>query len=129
MIELTTKLVAAYLGNNPMAARDIPDLIRSTYAALATAATPEPPAAERQQPAVSIRKSVTAEAIICLDCGQSQKMLKRHLATAHGLTVDEYRTKWSLPADYPMVAPDYAAHRSQLAFKIGLGRKRKVDAT
>ena len=128
MIHLTAKLVAAYLGKNPVAAGDVPDLIRSVHAVLVRIASPAPEPVEPQQPFVSIKKSVTPEAIICLECGKSQKMLKRHLATAHGLSVDAYRANWSLPAEYPMVAPNYAQHRSQLAIKIGLGRKRNVAA-
>ncbi|MTJ79771.1 MAG: MucR family transcriptional regulator [Telmatospirillum sp.] len=128
MINLTARIVAAYLGNNPVAASEIPDLIKATYNALASAAAPAAKPAEPLQPSVPIRKSVTPDAIICLECGRPQKMLKRHLASAHGLTVDDYRSKWSLPADYPMVAPNYAEHRSQLAVKIGLGRKKAAPA-
>lgn len=128
---LTAKLVAAYLGNTTIAIGDVPTLIASTYAALVNTASPEPAPAEPQPPAVSVKKSVTADAIVCLECGKRQKMLKRHLHTAHGLSVEDYRSKWSLPADYPMVAPDYAARRSQLAIDHGLGRKKadEVDAT
>lgn len=107
-----------------MAASDIPDLINSIHQALVDIALPTAEGDPSQRPAVSIKKSVTAEALTCLDCGQHQKMLKRHLRTAHGLTVDDYRAKWGLPSDYPMVAPAYAKTRSQLAMKIGLGRKK-----
>jgi predicted transcriptional regulator len=124
-IHLTAKLVAAYLRKNHLATGDIVNLIRSTYATVADTASPEPAPVERPQPAVAARKSVTPDVIICLDCGSPQKMLKRHIGSAHGLTVDEYRAKWSLGADYPMVAPNYAAHRSELAIKIGLGHSRK----
>ena len=126
-IDLTTKIVAAYLGNNVVAASDIPDLIRKTYSALVGTASPAALPVEARQPAVPVKKSVTPDAIICLDCGVPHKMLKRHLHTAHDLTVDEYRAKWSLAADYPVVAPDYAARRSALAVSIGLGRKRAVE--
>ncbi len=125
---LTAKLVAAYLRGNTIAVSDVPTLIGSTYTALANTTVPEPLPAEHQSPAVSVKKSVTPDAIICLDCGKSQKMLKRHLHTAHNLSVEDYRSKWSLPADYPMVAHDYAARRSQLAITFGLGRK-KPDKT
>jgi predicted transcriptional regulator len=124
---LATRIVAAYLRRNSVAVSEIPELIRVTHTALARVVSPEPQQAERQQPAVTVKKSVTADAIACLECGKHQKMLKRHLQTAHGLTVDEYRAKWALPSDYPMVAPNYAQHRSQLAVKIGLGRKKAVE--
>ena len=126
--EFTTKIVAAYLASNTIAASEIPDLISATYAALVDTASPTSAPAPRQEPAVSIRKSVRPSAIICLDCGKGHQMLKRHLHAAHGLSVDEYRAKWSLPRDYPVVAPDYAAHRSNLAIGIGLGRKPVVQA-
>lgn len=125
---LTARLVAAYLGNTAVAIGDVSPLIASTYAALINTASPEPAPAEHQPPAVSVKKSVTADAIVCLECGKRQKMLKRHLHTAHDLTVEDYRSKWSLPADYPMVAPDYAARRSQLAIDHGLGRKKADEA-
>lgn len=125
----TSKIVAAYLRGNPLVASELPELIRSTYTALLATDSPEPLVVERQAPAVSIRKSITPDAIICLECGKSQKTLKRHLRTAHDLTVDDYRAKWELPSDYPMVAPSYAQHRSQLAVKIGLGRGKAAAAT
>jgi predicted transcriptional regulator len=125
---LTAKVVAAYLRNNRLATSDIPDLIKATYAALVNATAPVAEPMVQQQPVVSIRKSVTPDAIICLECGKPQKMAKRHLRTAHGLSVDEYRAKWSLPADYPMVAANYAANRSRLALQFGLGRKKVVEA-
>jgi len=98
----------------------------NTYSALLAAGSPVPVAADLQLPAVSVRKSVTPDAIICLECGKGFKMLKRHLGTDHGTTIADYRAKWSLPNDYPVVAPNYAAHRSQLAKDIGLGRKPKA---
>ncbi len=122
---LATKIVAAYVGNNTLTISDIPDLIQAAYTALVRAISPAPAPVEAQPPAVAVKKSVTPGAIICLECGKSQKMLKRHLLTAHDLTVDDYRAKWSLPADYPMVAPDYAARRSELAKASGLGFSRK----
>jgi len=128
MIDLTTKIVAAYLKNHTVATAELPDLIRTVHAALQRTETPAPEPVERPQPMISVRKSVTPDAIVCLECGKPQKMLKRHLATAHDLTVDQYRAKWSLPSDYPMVAPSYAAHRSQLAKAIGLGTSRKRDS-
>jgi predicted transcriptional regulator len=120
----TAKIVAAYVGNNTIAVTDLPDLMRTTYTALVDAGTPTPTQAERAAPAVTLKKSVTPDALYCLDCGKAQSMLKRHIATAHSMSVDEYRAKWGLAKDYPMVAPSYAAHRSELAKKIGLGRTR-----
>jgi predicted transcriptional regulator len=124
-VQQTAKIVAAYVGNHNVAINDLPDLISSTYAALNGTSTPEPIQAERLPPAVPIKKSVTPDAVICLECGKPQSMLKRHIATSHELSVDEYRAKWGLASDYPMVAPNYAARRSELAIKIGLGRKPK----
>ena len=123
MIEKTAKLVAAYLSKNSLATKDIPDLIRSIHAALSGVGTVEPPTAALV-PAVPIKKSVSADALTCLDCGKRFKMLKRHLSTDHGLTIDEYRQKWGLPSDYPVVAPAYAEVRSSLAKSIGLGTKK-----
>lgn len=123
LIGLTASLVAAYLRGNPMPAGQLSDFIRSTHSALASVTAPQPQPVSAQQPAVSVRKSVRPHAIACLECGKEQKMLKRHLNTAHGLTVEDYKAKWSLPGDYPMTAPDYASTRSDLAKRIGLGRK------
>ncbi len=121
LLELTTKIVAAHVANNPIAATDLPDLIATVHQTLATVGTEE--AAGKPKPAVSIKQSVKPEYIVCLDDGKKLKMLKRHLRTAYNMTPDEYRQKWGLPSDYPMVAPKYAAVRSKLAKKIGLGRK------
>ena len=121
---LTTKIVAAYLGSSTLAATEIPNLITSVYSTLAATDNPASAPAERQQPAVSVKRSVTPDYIVCLECGDRQKMLKRHLTTGHGLTADEYRTKWSLPKDYPLVAPEYAARRSEFAKAVGLGYSR-----
>lgn len=127
MLDQTTKLVTAYLAKNPVPVADIPGLIRSTYFALAGVSSAEPQGAtpERRLPAVPVRKSVTHGAILCLECGRKFAMLKRHLRADHGLTPDEYRSKWGLAADYPMVAPAYAEARSVLAKSIGLGRKKQ----
>ncbi|CUW39907.1 Transcriptional regulatory protein ros [Magnetospirillum sp. XM-1] len=121
---LTTKIVAAYLGSNTLTATEIPNLIKSVFSTLASADTPASAPSEQQQPAVSVKKSVTPGHIVCLECGSRQKMLKRHLLTSHGLTPDEYRVNWNLPTDYPMVAPEYAARRSEFAKAIGLGHSR-----
>jgi predicted transcriptional regulator len=130
LLTLTTEIVAGHLGNNKVPTNDIPALIKQIYEALALVSGRAAPA-ERLQPAVSIRKSITPDHIICLEDGKKLRMLKRHLKTSYNLTPDEYRERWGLPADYPMVAPNYAAQRSALAKKIGLGtrpRKRKRRA-
>jgi predicted transcriptional regulator len=120
---LTASLVAAYLRGNSMPVSDVADLINTTHAAMIAVLVSKDQPAEPQKPAVSVKKSVLSHAIICLECGEHKQMLKRHLSTAHGLSVDDYKAKWSLPADYPMTAPNYAGTRSNLAKKIGLGRK------
>ena len=121
LLELTTKIVAAHVSHNAMPAADLPRLIATVHETLANLRPEE--AAPRPEPAVSIKQSVKPEYIVCLDDGKKLKMLKRHLRTAYNMSPDEYRKKWGLPADYPMVAPKYAAVRSELAKKIGLGRK------
>jgi predicted transcriptional regulator len=128
LLELTTKVVAAHVANNPIAVTDVPGLIATVHQALATLGPEEP--APRPEPAVPIKQSVKPEYIVCLDDGKKLKMLKRHLRTAYNMTPAEYRERWGLPRDYPMVAPNYAKKRSELAKKIGLGRKRgkKVKA-
>lgn len=123
---LAAGIVAVYVGNNTVGVADLPALIRSTYMALVGTGSAVPATPDRPPPAVPVKKSVTPDAIICLECGKGFKMLKRHLGTDHDLTVDGYRAKWSLPKDYPVVAPSYAAHRSQLAKDIGLGLKPKA---
>lgn len=123
LIGLTASLVAAYLRGNPMPVNELADFIRTTHAALAAVRAPLAQPAAPQQPAVSVKKSITPGAMICLECGGRKQMLKRHLHTAHGLSVADYKAKWSLPGDYPMTAPGYASTRSVLAKKIGLGRK------
>lgn len=124
LLELTTSIVSAYVSNNNVQPADLVALIASTYSALAglgSEAAPAPPAA--LIPAIAIRKSVTPDAIICLEDGKKFKSLKRHLNTSYGLTPEQYRVKWGLPSDYPMVAPAYAEARSALAKSMGLGRK------
>ncbi|MCB1550190.1 MAG: MucR family transcriptional regulator [Hyphomicrobiaceae bacterium] len=124
LLELTADIVAAYVSNNPLPSSEIGRVIADTYAAvskLQSAAEPQPQ--EKRAPAVPIKKSVTPDFIICLEDGKKFKSLKRHIGNFYNLTPDEYRAKWGLPADYPMVAPNYAAARSQLAKASGLGRK------
>lgn len=125
LLRMAVEVVSAYVGNNTLPASQIPDVIQTVHASLA--ALDDGPSgdakAEAQKPAVPIRKSVTPEHIVCLEDGKKLKMLKRHLRTNYNMTPDEYRAKWNLPPDYPMVAPDYARQRSEFAKKIGLGRK------
>ncbi|CUW37821.1 putative transcriptional regulator, Ros/MucR family [Magnetospirillum sp. XM-1] len=127
LLGLTTEIVAAHVANNSVAVADLPHLIQEVYRTLASVGS-APAVPERPQPAVNVKKSVTPDYIICLEDGKKLKMLKRHLKTAYNMSPEEYRDRWGLPADYPMVAPNYAQHRSSLAKKIGLGtkpRKRK----
>ena len=123
LLELTTEIVSAHVTNNPVAVQDLPDLIRQVHNTLS--AIDQAPASQfdRPQPAVPIKKSVTSDFIVCLEDGRKLKMLKRHLKTAYDMTPEDYRERWGLPADYPMVAPNYARQRSNLAKKIGLGTK------
>lgn len=125
---LTAKIVVSYAGNNPVEIAEVGALISTVYRTLVDLQSGAAPTEESQKlvPAVPVRKSITPDAVYCLDCGSPQKMLKRHLQSAHGLSIDEYRAKWNLPSDYPMVAPNYAAARSEMAKKIGLGKSRAV---
>jgi len=128
-IELTAEIVSAYVSNNTVAAGDIPALISQVHGALARVsghATDAP--SEPLKPAVSVKKSITPEYIVCLEDGKKFKSLKRHLRTQYSMTPEQYRDKWSLGADYPMVAPNYAAARSQLAKQMGLGQQRRRRA-
>jgi predicted transcriptional regulator len=125
LLTLTADIVAAHVENNAVAPADLPRAISIVYDALAGLAAPVAPApvAEPLAPAVSIRASVKPDTLTCLECGARQKTLKRHIGTAHDLTPDAYRAKWNLPNSYPMVAPNYTAARSEMAKRIGLGRK------
>jgi predicted transcriptional regulator len=125
-IDLTANIVSAYVSNNPTPASDIPALIGQIHAALLRVSTgrAEPPL-EPAKPAVPVKKSMTADYLICLEDGKRFKSLKRHLRTQYSMTPEQYRDKWGLPPDYPMVAPNYAVARSQLAKKMGLGQQRR----
>ena len=123
LITLTSDIVAAHVSNNSVSVEDVPTLIGNVHAALAGLGGDTEASAPRPEPAVSVRASVKKDAITCMDCGKKMKMLKRHLNTEHDMTPDEYRQRWDLPSDYPMVAPAYADTRRDLAKKIGLGRK------
>ena len=126
-IGLTAEIVSAYVSNNTVASADIPALISQVHTALQRVSNGEPQTStEPLKPAVPVKKSINPDFIICLEDGKKFKSLKRHLMTHYGLTPDQYRDKWALDASYPMVAPNYAAARSQLAKKMGLGRKRKT---
>ena len=124
LLALTADIVSSHVANNSVAVNDLPQLIQNVFATLSSLARAEPEPEPKQEPAVPIRQSVKPDYLVCLEDGKKLKMLKRHLMTAYGLTPDEYRAKWGLPADYPMVAPNYAEARRQLAKQIGLGTKR-----
>ncbi|MDH6231892.1 putative transcriptional regulator [Mesorhizobium soli] len=125
LVRLTSDVVSAYISNNAIPATSLPDLIAEIHASLSKLGKETAtPAVEAPKPAISVKKSVTDDYLICLEDGKKFKSLKRHIGTHYNLTPDEYRAKWGLPADYPMVAPAYAAARSSLAKKMGLGKKR-----
>ncbi len=122
ILELTAQIVAAHVSKNSVTSEALPELIGDVYKALMSV-DQKPVTTEKPQPVVPVRKSVTPDYIICLEDGKKLKMLKRHLKTAYNMTPEQYRERWDLPADYPMVAPNYANHRSNLAKQIGLGTK------
>ena len=125
---LAAEIVAAYVSANSVSAAQLPDVIRSVVDALVSLdGQAEAPKAEALKPAVSIRKSITPDYLVCLEDGRKLKMLKRHLRTTYDMSPQGYREKWGLPADYPMVAPNYAARRSEFAKQIGLGRKAVAE--
>ena len=123
--ELTADIVSAYVGHNALSAPDLSKLIADVHGALSGLGTTAPAPVEDLKPAVPIRKSITPDYIVCLEDGKKFKSLKRHLRTHYDLTPEQYREKWGLPADYPMVAPSYAEARSKLAKEMGLGQKRR----
>jgi predicted transcriptional regulator len=126
LIELTADVVSAYVSNNSVAAGELAGLINSVYLALSgVGAAPAAPPAEPLKPAVNPKKSITPDYIICLEDGKKFKSLKRHLSSMYSMSPEQYREKWGLPSDYPMVAPNYAEARSRLAKEMGLGQKRK----
>ena len=132
LLKLTTEIVTAYLSKNAVPMTQVPDLIRTVHTSLGgiqrTPVTATAPALEAGKPAVPVKKSITPEFLICLEDGKKLKMLKRHLRTVYNMTPEQYRAKWNLPADYPMVAPKYAAQRSDFAKKIGLGKDAPARA-
>ncbi len=123
LLALTSDIVAAYVANNAVPSTNLPGLIETVFSTLSGLGAP--PTEPKQKPAVPIRKSVTKQFIICLECGKEQKMIKRHLHTAHNTSPVEYRAKWGLAHDYPMVSPVYSVLRRKLAKEFGLGHKRK----
>jgi predicted transcriptional regulator len=128
LVALTADIVSAHLSNNSVAVNDLPTLIQNVHGALAGLGKVQEEAPVKQEPAVSVRSSIKPDYVVCLEDGLKMKMLKRHLMTDHGLTPDQYRQKWALGSDYPMVAPNYAEQRRALAKKIGLGTKRRRTA-
>ena len=124
LLEITTDIVASFVSNNPLPASGLAELITTVHNTVLTLAADAPVEAPRPDPAVPISKSITPDHIICLEDGRKLKMLKRYLRSRYDLTPEEYRARWGLPADYPMVAPNYAKRRSAFAKEIGLGRKR-----
>lgn len=127
LLEMTSDIVSSFVANNPVPASGLPELLKSVHETVQDLAENKPAEPPRPDPAVPISKSITPEHIICLEDGKKLKMLKRYLHTRYNLTPEEYRLRWNLPADYPMVAPNYAKRRSAFAKEIGLGRKKKTD--
>jgi predicted transcriptional regulator len=125
---LATEIVAAYVGRNQVAADQLPSLISTVHQALGQLGEPVAEPADERTPAVSARQSVHRDYVVCMDCGWKGQMLKRHLTTAHGLTVEQYRTRWNLPRDHAMTAPAYSERRSGFAKQFGLGRNRGASA-
>ncbi len=125
LLRMTTQVVSAYVGNNPVPETQISDVIQSVYGSLEGLSGGRTSTQTKQKPAVPIKRSITPDHIVCLEDGKKLKMLKRYLRTAYNLTPEQYRAKWGLPADYPMVAPNYAKQRSAFAKEIGLGKRKR----
>ena len=124
VLKMATGIISAFVANNAVSAADLPELIRTVHATIIDLSKVDTPKAETPEPAVSIAKSITPDYLVCLEDGRKLKMLKRYLRSRYDMTPEEYRTRWNLPADYPMVAPNYAKLRSQHAKDIGLGKKK-----
>jgi predicted transcriptional regulator len=127
LLGLTTEIVAAHVANSAVTMEELPQLVSRVHRSLSSLGAVPEPVVEKLQPAIPVKKSVTPDFIICLEDGKKLKMLKRHLKTAYNMTPEEYRERWNLPPDYPMVAPNYAKQRSQLAKDIGLGTRARLD--
>lgn len=127
LLALTVEIVAAHVSNNQLGANDLPTLVANVHGALAALRSSAPDVTERREPMVSVRASVKPDYLVCLEDGKRMTMLKRHLRTDHQMTPDEYRKKWGLNSDYPMVCPNYAEKRRSLAKSIGLGTKRRKN--
>lgn len=125
LLHMASDIAAAYVSHNNLSAEQLPDVIKTVHATLSSVGRIPVEDRDNSKPAVPVRRSITPDYIVCLEDGKRLKMLKRHLRSAYNMTPDEYRAKWGLPSDYPMVAPNYAKQRSQFAKKIGLGRKGK----
>lgn len=121
LVRLSGEIAAAYVSHNAVSPADLPKLLKSAHAALAALRGSADPVPSTLVPAVQVRKSIRPDAIVCLECGQSYKSIRRHLRTSHGLSPEEYRRRWNLPSDYPVAAPDYSAKRSEMAKSFGLG--------
>jgi predicted transcriptional regulator len=128
LLTLTTEIVAAHVSKNAVAAADLPQLISQVYQSLANVGKGQAPNAERPDPAVPVKKSIHPDYLVCLEDGKKLKMLKRHLKTAYNMTPEQYRDRWNLAPDYPMVAPNYARQRSRLAKEIGLGTRGRKSS-
>lgn len=126
LLNLTSEIVSAHVRNNPVPLTELAGLIQTIHSTLTGLGQQSVEPQPEQKPAVSVKRSVTDEFIVCLDCGKRQKTLKRHISTAHGMSPAEYRARWGLPHDYPMVAPSYTRTRQELAVQIGLGRNPKA---
>lgn len=126
LLILTANIVASHVSNNTLTVEEVPNLIEKVYSAFRDLSSSDSPSLPHTQPAVPIKKSIKPDYIVCLEDGKKLKMLKRHLQTHYNLSPEAYREKWNLPADYPMVAPNYAKHRRELAKKIGLGRSPMI---
>lgn len=124
VLKMATDIISAFVANNAVPAADLPDLIRTVHTTIIDLSKGDAPEAEAPEPAVSIAKSITPDYLVCLEDGRKLKMLKRYLRSRYDMTPEEYRARWNLPADYPMVAPNYARLRSQHAKDIGLGKKK-----
>jgi predicted transcriptional regulator len=124
-IELTSEIVSAYVGNNPLAQTDLPDLLRDVASTLQNLETPGAVVDDQNYEAfTSVKKSIKPDHLVCMDCGAKFKTLKRHIRTSHGLSVEEYKRRYNLPSDYPVVAPAYSEKRTSIAVGLGLGRKK-----